>query len=200
MSTVGSVAEFTARKIGQLLGDPSDSSAKARLARLRSGIGHYPGEQPALWGEFLLEMPQELLSSGNQPSRAEWAVYLALTAFALHQQGKSRQTEKMHREGISLGMAARQLIETEDDRERVARRFYPLATATDMEELSHHLRTFITLLRAKNIPLDYARLAGDLYQYQFTESADQVRLRWGEDFCRINVKDNTTQEENKTES
>lgn len=191
MSTTEQIKSFVTAKVYRLLSNPSDSAARAALARLRRGIGYKPGELPELWGEFLLEMPEGLYGHGMEISRAEWAIYTALTTFALHQQGKDRQAEPMHREGISLGAAANRLIEKEDDRERIARRFYPAATASDMTELSNHLRGLVSLLRASNIPMDYGRLAADLWLFQSPEFADSVKLRWGEDFCRTKYENNT---------
>ncbi|MDD6203920.1 MAG: type I-E CRISPR-associated protein Cse2/CasB [Firmicutes bacterium] len=186
MSTKESIIGFTSARIRSILSEPSDSAARASLARLRRGIGHTPGELPELWGEFLLGMPEELMGSGTAISREEWAVYTALTLFALHQQGKDRRSEPMHAQNISLGAAANRLIKNEsEDRERVARRFYAAATASDMQELAHHLRGLVTLLRAENIPMDYVRLAADLYFFQNPDTVDSIRLRWGEDFCRI---------------
>ena len=96
----------------------------------------------------------------------------------------------MHKSGVSVGRAAARLIETEEERERVARRFYPVATAEDMTELSYKLRGLVTLLRSKGIPMDYAGLAADLYLFQNPDTADSVKLRWGEDFCRVQNKEN----------
>lgn len=188
MNIADQIKEYTASRIQRILTDPSESTARAVMARLRRGIGHKPGELPELWGEFLLYLPESLFGHG-EPSRAEWAIYIALTMFALHQQSRDRKAEPMHRPGISLGSAANRLMDSEDDRERIARRFYPAATASDMMALSHHLRGLVTLLREKNIPLDYVRLASDLYFFQNPDIADRVRLRWGEDFCS-SVKEN----------
>ena len=68
---------------------------KAQLADLRRGVGRTPGELPELWGAFLQDMPEELQSATGNPTYAEWAIYLALTLYALHQQG---QTSPMHNE------------------------------------------------------------------------------------------------------
>ena len=186
MNRTDQIKEYVNRRIARLLADPADSAVRASLARLRRGIGHVPGELPDIWGEFLLELPEELLGQGTEISRAEWAVYTAMTMFAFHQQGKDRNSEPMHRQGVSLGTAARELIKDEsEDRERIARRFYPAATASDMIELSYHLRGLVALLRSEGISLDYARLAADLFLFQNPDTADAVKLRWGEDFCRI---------------
>ena len=119
-----------------------DNQRRAELAKLRRGIGHVPGELPELWGSFLLEMP-ESFQGRSAPSAAEWAVYLALTLYAVHQQGND---QPMNRPGNTL------------------------ATAEEITEISHHLRGMIQLLSAAKdggIPLDYPQLAADLYAEQF---------------------------------
>ena len=65
----------------QVLPEPQ---RRAELAELRRGVGRQPGDLPALWGALLADMPEQLQGS-NGPSKAEWAVYTALTLFALHQ-------------------------------------------------------------------------------------------------------------------
>ena len=164
----------------QVLPEPQ---RRAELAELRRGVGRQPGDLPALWGALLADMPEQLQGS-NGPSKAEWAVYTALTLFALQHQGEAGVA--MNQPGRTLGGAVRQLAEktaagqdwTESS---VLRRFNALATADSMPEVSHHLRGMIQLLRREGIPLDYPQLAEDLYQYQFVDGAPNVRLRWGRD-------------------
>lgn len=162
---------------------------RAELAELRRGVGRQPGELPALWGSFLAEMPEELRGTDG-PSKAEWAIYLALTLYALHQQGANRAEGSMNQPGKTLGGAVRRLAETtaagQDWTESsVLRRFNALATADSMPEISHHLRGMIQLLRREKIPLDYPQLAVDLYRLQFVESAPNVRLQWGRELYTI---------------
>lgn len=127
-----------------------DNQRRAELAKLRRGIGHAPGELPELWGSFLLGMP-ESFQGRSAPSAAEWAVYLALTLYAVHQQGNDRP---MNCPGNTLGRAVRQLAERntpagQDWTEAsVLRRFNALATAEEITEISHHLRGMIQLLSA----------------------------------------------------
>ena len=125
----------------------------------------------------------ESFQGRSAPSAAEWAVYLALTLYAMHQQGNDRP---MNCPGNTLGRAVRQLAERNSAGQdwteaSVLRRFNALATADSMPEVSHHLRGMIQLLRREEIPLDYPQLAEDLYQYQFVDGAPNVRLRWGRD-------------------
>jgi CRISPR system Cascade subunit CasB len=175
------VEAFTMRKVKGLLSQ-SKGNAKA-LAELRRGIGKIPGEMPQLWGYFLEAMPEEFYGD-REPSRAEWAVYTALTLFALHQQGKDPAIKPMQEDGQSFGTALSRLVHNLDDRERIARRFNTIATANSMEELSHYMRGAVQLLGREDIGLDYAKLAGELYCFQFPELVSGVRLRWGQDFYR----------------
>ena len=43
----------------------------------------------------------------------------------------------------------------------------------------------VNLLSSKDIKFDYADLAYDLYRYDFYENRSKVRLKWGQDFCRV---------------
>lgn len=186
------VKMYAAQQLHRLQALP-DNQRRAELAKLRRGIGHAPGELPELWGSFLLEMP-ESFQSRSAPSAAEWAVYLALTLYAVHQQGNDRP---MNCPGNTLGRAVRQLAERNSAGQdwteaSVLRRFNALATAEEITEISHHLRGMIQLLSAAKdggIPLDYPQLAADLYELQCTDpryaqTPANVRLRWGQDLYR----------------
>lgn len=178
------VRQYTLRQIARLDKQRNDSQGRAAMAHLRRGVGHVPGKLPLLWGSFLAGLPEELRSISGEPSRAEWAIYTALTLYALHQQGK---TDSVQAEGISLGKAALRLAGgSEDDRLRIWRRLNLVAQADDMREMSYRLRQLVTLLKAGGIGLDYAMLAADLFEYQFDASANRVRLRWGQDFFHAN--------------
>lgn len=180
MSDVG---QYMNKQLNSLIDQKDTSVGKARLARLRRGAGRVPGEIPELWGEFLNGMPEKFISSNGEPSREEWAIYISLTLFALHQQGN---TNSVNCKGTSLGSAAMQLMEKgkdeNEERERVLHRFGPVVTAKDMPELSHHLRCLIQLFSSKDISLDYEMLAEDLMWFQFDDKRKNVQLRWGQDF------------------
>lgn len=183
---------YTAQRLHWLWALP-DNQRRAELAKLRRGVGRKPGDLPELWGSFLREMP-ESFQGRSGPSHAEWAVYLALTLYAVHQQGND---QPMNRPGNTLGRAVRQLAERNSAGQdwteaSVLRRFNALATAEEITEISHHLRGMIQLLSAAKdggIPLDYPQLAADLYELQCTDPRyaqipANVRLRWGQDLYR----------------
>ena len=181
--TVQLIRNYVAQRLFRLQTLP-EHPQKAALANLRRGAGRLPGELPELWGIFLQDFPEELESRDGKPTRAEWAVYLALTLYALHQQGHALPADNMHRPDVRFGRAVRSLVkegETPED-SSVLRRFNALATASSMPERAQHLRGMVQLLRAEGIPLDYLQLAEDLYWLQSPASAAGVRLRWGQDY------------------
>lgn len=179
------VHDCTIHQIAWLERHLHDSSGRDALAQLRHGIGRRPGAMPQLWGRFLAGMPEECHSASGNPSREEWAVYIALTLFAMHQQSRE---ESVNQQDVSPGTAARKLLDGDGPEQdasavqRVWKRLAIVAQADDVEELAYRLRQFISLLRARDIGLDYGRLAADLYEFQFQDGADRVRLRWGQDF------------------
>lgn len=144
MEEVKLVREEMYKRVQELIRQKGTSGGRAALANLRRGIGKKPGEMPELWDVFFNKMSPELFSKSNEPSMAEWAIYISMTMFALHQQGS---TEAVHCEGRSLGSAAADLMEekTDENRERIMRRFGPVVTAKDMPELSHHIRGLVPL-------------------------------------------------------
>ena len=178
MSEVG---QYVNMQLVSLIAQKDSSGGKARLARLRHGAGKTPGELPELWGEFLRDLPESLLGRNGEPSYAEWAIYLSLTLYAIHQQGNKNI---VHSKGEGLGKAASKLMDndTDDERERVLRRFGPAVTAKDMTELSHHLRCLIQLIGSKGISLDYEQLAEDICSFQRESKRKKVQLKWGQDF------------------
>lgn len=174
------VHQYARRQLAKLDKQRNDRQGRAAMAQLRRGIGHVPGELPMLWGAFLAGLPEKLRSPSGEPSRAEWAIYTALTLYALHQQSK---TDSVQAEDVSLGKAALRLAgSSEAEHQRIWRRLNLVAQADDMQEMSYRLRQMVTLLKAGGVGLDYALLAADLFEYQFEAMANRVRLRWGQDF------------------
>jgi CRISPR type I-E-associated protein CasB/Cse2 len=120
----------------------------------------------------------------DEPTAAEVAAHVSLTLFAVHQQS---QRQPMHRRGARLGGAIRSLIPVSEKNyatHSVARRFAILGTADSLDELVHHLRGMVQLLRASAVPLDYGTLAADLLRWQRPAGPAAVRLGWGRDFHR----------------
>lgn len=183
------IKKLTQEKIERLLTE--EPWSRAMLAKLRRGIGKPPGEMPELFEIVLSNVPEELYGKGDEPSKPVWAIYTALTLFALHQQGKDHPMSNNGKNedknsGNSLGAAVGYLVQQDKDREpAIKRRLDAVATANEFTELAYHARGLIQLLKAGDITLDYPRFAEDIYWYQFDEMRNRIRLRWGEDYYRI---------------
>lgn len=174
------IFRYTASKIAYIESIRTQSAGRAMLANMRRGVGKAPGELPELWGLIFDRMPEELL--GDQAhSEAEWAVYSALTLYALHQQGSD---ESVQAADVSIGSAAVCLVKSADDTDRILKRLNLVATAVSQADLAYHLRGLIQLLKGEAAKLDYARLAKELYLFRYPEAANEIKLSWGRDFYR----------------
>lgn len=163
-----------------------NASAAAQLAQLRQGVGRPPGSVPAIWDLTLADIPRQ--GRGDSPSASESAAHVALTLYAVHQQS---QRLGMHKPGISLGAAVRDLVlararangTLDPDRERaVRRRFDALLTSAGFDEAVQHLRGLVSQFRAEEVRLDYGRLAEDLERLGTSRGFDAVRRAWGRDY------------------
>lgn len=185
------LATHVARRIEALAGGYLPHGARTRptshtayaMAVLRRARPDDPGGDLTAWGLVFDGFDADLHNDGPKPSSYERAANAALTLYARHQQSKATP---MHRSGVSLGAAVRQLAANGDGTlERAPlRRFQAVITATSPKQRLYHLRTLISLLRANDIPLDYARLATDLCQLDFPGTGRPVELQWARDLHR----------------
>ncbi len=176
----------------RLLSPQGKSSAVANLARLRRSVNKKPGSTPDTWEIEFEGLPELLVGSGSEASAGEWAVHLALSLYAVHQQS---QDQEMYRQSsgeypCGIGHAVKRLAlygmqEGEElELDEMPRRFAAMVTAETIDEVAHYARQLVQQLRAKQIPLDYVCLAGQLYDYQNPYRRDAVRLEWGREFAR----------------
>lgn len=177
---------FMAKKVGVLSQDTS--YAKAARAKLRRAAGKSVSDTPEIWDITLYEMPESLL----QNEAAIVAAQTALTLFALHGQNAK---------GVSLGKAMKRLAPPgNDDVKSLKRRFDAVVTSYDQVELANHLRGLVKLFKSKDIPLDFVRLAGDIFFFSLGgESKNKVRLRWARDYYYFKSDNNLNAEEQENE-
>lgn len=185
------VAQLTGRHTSALqrgyLAD--EAQAVAALARLRRGAGRDAGQLPDLWhlvDTGPLHEPPDGARALNESEllRAEDAMHVALTLWALHQQSRStgmhQADSRDNRRG--LGAAVRRMMKPGEIEEPLRKRLVRAGTAADLTTLSQRLRDIVVLLRREDIALDYALLAGQLYTWQRPGGADTVRREWGRSF------------------
>lgn len=193
-----SVEEFVGRQAGRLWhGYHADRpDAVSELARLRRSLPRRGVMPPESWESFERGFPARLAGSTDAPSYAELAAATALALFALHQQSKRSAPMHVRGEEHTLGRAAHAL-KLRVDGHGVERRVQALTRSNEFDPLVEHLRALVTQLRSEGIPLDYARLAGDLVSAQHPTGRRGVRTRWLRDFYRYRPQDTdpTTPEE-----
>jgi CRISPR system Cascade subunit CasB len=154
------------------------------LAALRRGVGREPGTVPSMWRFHQVQVPEEDRDRGFV-SDLFVGEHHALALFSIHQQS---QSSPAHHPGVGVGRALRALHATGaksgDASKAVDRRFYAAVTATTTDEVAHHLRGLVRLLRSLKspAPLDYGRLAQDLAGWGRPERRDRIRRRWGLDY------------------
>ena len=157
----------------------NESLGRAEVAALRKGANRAPGELPEIWELTRVEVPD---GAGDAPTREEIAVHTAMTLYAVHQQSRS---ECMFVPGRGLGRAAHELVGTDEENPSARARFNALVTSTTVAELRHHLRSFVSLLRARGIALDHAMLADDIVRFQRPGGAKSVRLAWARQYYSL---------------
>ena len=157
----------------------NESLGRAEVAALRKGANRAPGELPEIWELTRVEVPD---GAGDAPTREEIAVHTAMTLYAVHQQSRS---ECMFVPGRGLGRAAHELVGTDEENPSARARFNALVTSTTVAELRHHLRSFVSLLRARGIALDHAMLADDVLRFQQPGGARSVRLAWARQYYSL---------------
>ena len=157
----------------------NESRARGELAALRKGVSRSPGELPEIWELTEVPPPEH---AGDAPTGEEIAVHTAMTLYAVHQQSR---TEPMFRPGIGLGSAAHDLVGRDEENPSARARFNALVTSTTVAELRHHLRSFVSLLRARGIALDHAMLADDVLRFQQPGGAKKVRLAWARQYYSL---------------
>lgn len=172
-------------------GGPHRSEAVALLSMLRRGSLDDLGRVPQVWAAVVTSVPESLRGSGDESSPAEASAFAAMAMFAVHQQS---QPFIVHERGRPLGAALGQLAKSSAHSEAgMTRRFGALITSESQEEMLHHLRSLVTLLRtarrSDGSPLqarvDYGTLARDLALLMDPRYAPGVRLRWGRDYARV---------------
>ncbi|MGI6472331.1 MAG: type I-E CRISPR-associated protein Cse2/CasB [Candidatus Methanomethylophilaceae archaeon] len=190
------IYNFVNEKIGILqTGSPW---SKAMLAKLRRGVGKEPSESYETWEITLNGIPEELTGFEGvgdfEANEAEMAIHVALTLYALHQQGNSLPVNSYNK---SFAASIRSLINTDKSNEdAIKRRFDAIITSDTLMELSTHARGLVQLMKAsENTSFNYPLFAKDLYFFQYPEGKKTVRLRWGLDFYKVRMNEPMKKEE-----
>lgn len=152
-----------------------EPASGADLAALRAGMSREAGAVPEMWPLYRARVTKFEQTTGAL-SRALASEHVALALFGVHQQGR-RKT--VHSAGVDLGEACRAVRASDRvSEDALDRRFGNILTSTDADELAHHLRGLIPLLRDTGQQLDYTRLMTDLRRWNHPEHQTTIRRRW----------------------
>ena len=149
-----------ARRLLELVG----SDDRATLARLRRGLGKPVGFAPERDGWVIARLPADMRRDSLE------AYCLVASLFAMHPAAG---------EG-SMGAAFARLRDAVPAAAPGAERRFTALLNSDEQDLALHLRHAVSLLRAKEVALDWADL---LQHVQHWEHPDRwVQIRWSSDF------------------
>jgi len=195
------VSRFVSHRVEQmqrgLLSESKSSNATRKLAMLRRAAGKEAGSVPEVWGVEFDGMPEDLVGTGEAPSKGEWAVHIALTLYAIHQQAQTvgmhyKEAEDGRKQGVGNAVKRFRYAQMEEqikagqatDLDEMPHRFAAMVTAESIEEFAHYARQVVQQLRTKSIGFNYGLFAGQVFEFQFSERADRVRLEWGREFAQ----------------
>lgn len=187
------VYDVTARILRMLDNSRNESSIKARLANIRNSINKDSSVNMDALAFVFQNIPEEFLGYNKNLNDYEKAILTAVQMYALHQQAKTDSVFKIeYDEGEkrqNLGDALKTVRDKEDDTKAIDRRFNAMITSSNFEELSHHLRQMIKLLKSKSdAQVDYASLADDLYWF-LKNQREGFKINWSRSYYKSNKKE-----------
>ncbi len=190
-ATVRSVTNRIIYMLDQTL---ETSSGKATLANLRNSIGKPLSQSVEIWPLLFDNLPEEFLSESQAESKKEIAILTTLQLYALYRQGKKTPARESVQEKVYMNIGnSLSALRTGDNMAAMDRRFNALITSATYDELIHHLRQMIKLLKSKTsgeVAIDFGRLAQDLYGFLIGRD-ESMRLIWARTYYRTNVKGGT---------
>ncbi len=148
-----------------------EADDRAALASLRRGVGQQPGS--VLETARIVERRLEL---GTPPSVRN-ACYIVGSLFALHHESVSSNGD--------MGKHFRKIcgdLKPGDELPRNIERRFMSVLASDKDELPDALRQAVSLLKSKDIPVNWFRLAQDVQQWHWDNEREQVCKKWARGF------------------
>lgn len=181
----------TVRILRKLDNTRENPSTKAIFANIRNSINKDSSVNMDALAFVFQNIPEEFLGFNKNLNDYEKAILTAVQMYALHQQAKIESVLKLdYEEGEkrqNLGDALSSL--RSDDSKAIDRRFNAMITSSNFEELSHHLRQMIKLLKAKSdAKVDYASLADDLYWF-LKNQREGLKIKWSRSYYKLNKKE-----------
>ena len=190
-SVADTVEQFVNRKVlglqkSFLSGSPSSRAALARLRKLdQPGMGSWM----TVGNDVFASLP-ELGTSRIDEEDALRAIKCAMKLFSIHQQSTSVGVAVIPSaddwSAGSFGRACYKISHQSDGDSQgeagVLRRISMIESASDYEGIEVGLRALVSLMRGKNIQLNYGRLAKEIYFIQKQSARERVFMGWARDY------------------
>lgn len=138
---------------------------RGALASLRRGLGQKPGSAPEMYRYVVPLLPE------NTPPWQEKAFYLIAALFASHPKSTDNG---------NLGAHLAKIL-TKDNNDALERRFTALLSAHP-DDLPDYLRQTISLLKSKEVHVNWSELLYNLQSWSHPEYGDIVRKSWATSF------------------
>lgn len=192
------VESVTRNILNELESEINSSNGRANLANIRNSINRPLTESIDLLPLLFRYLPEDFLSSDGKLSLEEKAIVTTIQLYGLHQQAESESVllsddaEKWKNFGYSLSF-----LRKGEDSLAADRRFNTMITSSTFEELSHHMRQMIKLLKSKtDAKVNYTKLSGDLYKF-LTGYGEEVKFSWASRYYFVKNEKEEGVEENE---
>lgn len=175
----------TKRIIQELWGQGNPD--KAALSTLRSTKSINDPKANLIWPYLFNTFEKDDLSRTGRPTYAENAVYTALQAYAIMQQGNQQPSFGKTKVFAALG----QLRLDEHVQNGLDRHSQMIFGNNTYTSLIKALLQLIRILKSHQPAdqLDFGQLAQDLYYFQFNrELARKITLKWGQQYYWVDAK------------
>ncbi len=156
---------------------------RGALAALRRGLGSAPGTMPLMYPQILPWAPQN--------RQAEDVCYILGSLFALH-------PEPGGNGNLGTAFKTMKLLEKRSGRkehESLERRFVALLNC-HRDDLPNHLRQAVSLLKSKDVPINWGRLLKDILSWN--HESHFVQQQWAREFWQ-QPQEETERDSNITE-
>ena len=192
------VESVTRNILNELESEINSSNGRANLANIRNSINRPLTESIDILPLLFKYLPEDFLSSDGKLSLEEKAIVTTIQLYSLHQQAESesvllsKDAEKWKNFGYSLSF-----LRKGEDSLAADRRFNTMITSSTFEELSHHMRQMIKLLKSKtDAKVNYTKLSGDLYKF-LTGYGEEVKFSWASRYYFVKNEKEEGVEENE---
>lgn len=188
------VYKETTRILRKLDNTRENPGTKAIFANIRNSINKDSSVNMDALAFVFQNIPDEFLGFNKNLNDYEKAILTAVQMYALHQQAKTDSVLKLDYETgerrQNLGDSLNSMRKNNDEDKAIDRRFNAMITSSNFEELSHHLRQMIKLLKAKSdAKVDYASLADDLYWF-LKNQREGLKIKWSRSYYKFNKGEN----------